>query len=181
MEQCFCLHCGTRLLLKQDTGEAIASLAEVQAAMLASDLAKNRIRELEEQVAGVRKAFFEFYAANLFYVKLPRLSEALAAYQAGLGLAPDHLRDAFSTCGYFEAAEYRFDVDRLAGRDIGGFNSADDLLALYQFLAGPAQVNDETLRLASILAPITGIQPELQDKKARLEKAAQILAGKDLV
>jgi DNA-directed RNA polymerase subunit RPC12/RpoP len=178
MEQCFCLHCGTRLLIKKDSGEALASLAEVQAAMLASDLAKARIKELEQEVTAVRKAFFEFYAARLFYVKLPRLAEALAAYQKSIGLAPDHLREAFSACGYFEAAEYRFDVDRLAGKDIRGFTTADDLLAIYQLLTGP-EANDETLQLASVLQPITRLQPELQEKWARLEKAARILDGKD--
>jgi hypothetical protein len=178
METCTCLHCGTKLLLKKekDADGGIARLAAVQAAMLSTDLLKGQIRELEEQARKVRLSFFDFHTKYLFYGKLSHLNKTLEAYQESIGLARGSLRDAIATCGHLEAMEYRFDTARLAAMDIPGFNTADDLLRLYEFITRPETHDEETSRLAFVLLPVRQIATELKEKKEKLKQALETIA-----
>jgi DNA-directed RNA polymerase subunit RPC12/RpoP len=176
MDMCYCLHCGTKLMLKKtEVDGQLAQLAAVQAAMLSSDLLKEQINGLEAKAHSIRKAFFEFYSSYIFYNKLPRLSKVLEEYQVNLGLEPGHFREAFASCGYFDSSEYRFDIARLTDKEIRGFTTPEEFFALYQYIIQPAYNDDETHQLVSIIQPIAQIHAELQAKKAELEKAIRTL------
>lgn len=195
LEKIFCNHCGTQLLLKQGADgllipmmarELIASakLKESQTAMMVADLLKSQIKELEEKAAQIRKAFFEFCYPNVFFYKnMPHLRKTLEAYQMSLGLARGSFAGAISACivvdlpGLFNGREFTMDYEKLLARNTPGFNTADDLLNIYQYISQAKNFEKGANQLALILQPITQIVPELQKKKQELKKALDSVTG----
>lgn len=132
LQKFFCNHCGTELLLKQDSEgmltpirardlQASAKLKEMQFSITALELLKTQITEVEDQIKIIRTTFLEYfqtiYMGALFY-------RYFSDYEKEKKL-PVSLKNAFATNNQNWGTYIQ--------RNIPGYSTAEELMEFLQF------------------------------------------------
>jgi len=168
LQKFFCNHCGTKLLLKQDSEgmltpirardlQASAKLKEIQFSITALELLKTQITEVEDQIKIIRTTFLEYfqtiYMGALFY-------RYFSDYEKEKKL-PVSLKNAFAT--------NNLNWGTYIQRNIPGYTTAEELMEFSQFLQRPQYKKDKYVTtLLAILEPLPPLAERLKQKKAQL-------------
>jgi len=178
MQKFFCVHCGNELILKQDNEgiltpikardlQASAKLKEINLSLTAMDLLKSQIMELENQVKQIRKTFLEHSPKSKSSFLGYEFSKHFSDYEKEKKL-PYKIKDVF-----YENTHYDFEKwkEFIKNGYIPGYNTAEELIDFYQFLAQPQYSKDKfAITMMNILEPLRPLSEELKLKKARLNK-----------
>lgn len=171
MQKYFCMHCGTELLLKQDSAgvfntiqardlQASAKLKEMQFSKGAIDLLKSEIKEHEEQIKSIRATFLDF-SANINDAANFISPRYLDDYEKEKKL-PFHL--------WIERINHKKDWNTYIEKNIPGYNTAEELIEFSQFLQRPKYKKyKDIIPILGILEPLPDIARELKEKKIQLK------------
>lgn len=164
LQKCFCAHCGTELLLKQDDHgmlipiqardlQASAKLKEIQFSVTATELLKSQIVVLEEQFNQIRNNFM----ANIITIRGAR---CFKDYEKENHISPGINR--FCVLNW----DHWFDPQW----NIMGYTTIDDFITLSQFLQLPQYQKEKyLLPILKSFEALPAIAEEMKAKKAQLK------------
>jgi DNA-directed RNA polymerase subunit RPC12/RpoP len=185
LEKMFCSHCGTQLLLRQGADgllmpmkardlNASAQLKETQSTLMVSDVLKTRIRELEEQVAGIRKAFFMDYMQRQKSGRAKPARQLIDAYAKSIGFTGKYPRKGplggDPATGHTKFGDTAF-WNAMLVVNTPGFNTAGDMFRFHQFITRPENDDRDARQVAQTISAIVQVWPELKEKTEKLKKA----------